>query len=362
MTKIAGVTVPTSAARIVWLVFGILLLLYVLYALQGIIALVLFSLVLASALYPPVKWLEKRHKMPRKAGILIFYLTFVVVAGTVLFLAGSALIEQGQQFMTQLPQYVDRIKDWVKHLPEPLASMSIGTSEQINELAQRGFTVLVSTLDYLRTFFAGILGLLTVLVLTFYLLIDLKHFEHLVLLMLPDSRKEVAHSVLARAALKTGGYVRGQLLLMVIMGIIIGGALALLGIKYAFLLGVIAFALDVIPLVGPTIAACIGTLVTFAQEPSLAPWVLLLYFGSQQFENYVLVPRVMSAAVELKPFWILLALLAGASLGGVVGTLLAIPTAVMLHLLIDEFYIRGVLGKDPRMTETLHHKLVKPEE
>lgn len=343
-------SLPRPIYQTVLLVAGLAGLLWFLIQIGNVLVLVLLSLIIAAALYPPVAWLKKRH-FPSNVSILIFYLLFIAMAGGIAFVAFNAVVSEGRQFIMQLPEYNQRILAWMETLPEPVANLTNFTSDQIASLTQRGFRFLISSLDYVFTLFSGILGALTVLVLSFYLLVNVKHFEKLVLLLIPDSKQEISRRILNQTACRVGRYVRGQLVLMSVVGVIVWLGLSMMGVNYAFLLGVVSFLLEIVPLVGPIVAALVGVLIALAQDPILALWTALFYFGVQQVENYALVPKIMENAVNLNPFWILLAVLAGAAVSGVLGAVLAIPIAVFLHTLISEVYIRGFLGRDPHMAE-----------
>ncbi len=347
MAQPASSGLPRPVWQTILFILVVALLLWFLIQAGHVVVLVLFALVLAAALYPPVAWLRRRH-FPSTLSILGFYLLFIVLFGGMAFLALNALFSEGRQFVAQLPVYNQRIAVWLEALPEPLGSLSVVFSRQVSGLAASALNLLISSLSYLFSLASGVVGILTVLVLTFYLLVYLDHFKRLVMLLVPAPRQETTERILVQTAAKIGGWVRGQLLLMAVVGSLVWLGMSVLGVRYAFMLGALSFMLEVVPLIGPLVAMGVGVLIALAQEPMLALWVALYYLGVQQVENFALVPRIMSQAVALNPFWVLLSVLCGVTVAGISGALLAIPAAVLVHVLVDELYIRGVLGRNSK--------------
>jgi len=128
-----------------------------------------------------------------------------------------------------------------------------------------------------------------------------------------------------------GRWFQGQLLLGVIVGVLVYLGLWILNVRFALLLAIIAGVLELVPYIGPVLAAIPGVILALFQGPFLlAVWVLLLYIVVQQLENYLIVPLVMKKAVGLNPVVVIIALLIGGKLAGVIGILLAVPAAAVL--------------------------------
>lgn len=333
------------------LLFGLLLLLGLgaLYMVRELVVLLLLSCVLAASLYPPVAWLKKRH-FSRRISILLFYLLFLLIAVGFGFGLSTLLISQGKQFFAHLPLYLDSAGRFLRQIP------FISTDEELLALLSRNLETLAShlakfvfsSLDYLLVVFNGVLGLMTVLVFTYFLLSDTEYFEGVVLKLVPPPSRSRVRELLQAVALKVGFYIRGQLMVMALMGILTSVGLAIIGVPYALVLGSLVFVLDIIPIVGPIAASAFGVLIALGQDPVLAVWAALVYFIAQQTESYVFSPMILGRTLGLHPFWILFSLILGGALLGIPGVFLAVPTAATVRLLVDELYVKGYMaGKYP---------------
>jgi predicted PurR-regulated permease PerM len=158
--------------------------------------------------------------------------------------------------------------------------------------------------------------------------------------VIPTQYQRQAQDLLTHIIEKIGAYVRGQLVLMTAVGLVVWLGLFLMGIPNAPVLGLIAFALEIVPILGPILSAAFGILVALGESPMLALWVGLFYLLVQQTESYFLTPKIFGKSVELHPFWIFLTILMGGSLAGLPGIVLAIPLTVIIRLLIQELYIK----------------------
>ena len=138
---------------------------------------------------------------------------------------------------------------------------------------------------------------------------------------------------------QVGHWVLGQLVEMTFVGVMVGIGFAILGVPYPALMGALAFALDIVPYVGPIAAAIPGVLLALTHSWQLALWALGLYIIVQQVEAYILNPVIVGRFIGMRPVYILLSILVGTSLMGILGMLLAIPAAVILHILLVELYL-----------------------
>lgn len=326
---------------ILW-ICGILLFLWCLFLLRKLILLLLLACLLASALYPAVDWLNQKH-VPRKLAILLSYLLIALIISGIGFLISSVIIEQAQALMTSFPSLLDRAMGILNRLPFSgwngnLASMITNNTRMF---LMQGLDFARQAFDYIWLIFQGILGTVTIMVIAFFLLSDTDYFNQLVLRLVPSSHRSETEWLIQRVACKAGAYARGQLLVMTATGTMTGLGLYFLGVPYALTLGVLVFLLDIIPIIGPLLAAVFGIIIALAQDPMLALWTALWYFVVQQTENNFLSPLILGKSVGLHSFWILFSIFAGGTLLGIPGVILAVPIAVTMGLLVEEFYIKG---------------------
>jgi predicted PurR-regulated permease PerM len=186
-------------------------------------------------------------------------------------------------------------------------------------------------------FFGGIMGLFTILILTFYLLVEADSIRGAFMRLFPRGRRtQVAHAS-AEATLKVSAWLNGQLLLASIIGITAAIGLWLLGVPYFYVLALIAALGEMIPIVGPILAAIPAIAVASSVSGQQALFVAIFFIVQQQIENHILVPKIMERQVGISPVVVIIALLIGGSLMGVMGAILAVPTAAIIQVIYLEF-------------------------
>jgi predicted PurR-regulated permease PerM len=181
-----------------------------------------------------------------------------------------------------------------------------------------------------------VFGLVTILILTFYMLVESDTiFRRFVRLFPVEQRLRVA-TVSSDISMKVSAWLGGQLLLGAIIGVTATVGLWLIGVPYYFVLGLIAGIGELIPMVGPLLSAIPAIVVALTVSPGLALATAVFFLAQQQFENHLLVPKLMERQVGVSAVTVIVALLIGGSLLGIVGALLAVPTAAALQVIIDE--------------------------
>jgi predicted PurR-regulated permease PerM len=182
----------------------------------------------------------------------------------------------------------------------------------------------------------GVFGVVTILILTFYMLVESDTiFRRFVRLFPVEQRLRVA-TVSSDISVKVSAWLGGQLLLGAIIGTTATIGLWLLGVPYFFVLGLLAGIGELIPMVGPILSAIPAIIVALTVSPGMALGVGAFFLAQQQFENHLLVPKLMERQVGVSAVTVIIALLVGGSLLGIVGALLAVPTAAVLQVIFDE--------------------------
>ena len=155
--------------------------------------------------------------------------------------------------------------------------------------------------------------------------------------MLPHEKEQYIIDLWRRAQNKIANWLRGQLALGLSMGVLVFVGLKIIGIKYALILGIVAAVFEIVPFVGPILAAVPAIVLAFLQAPILAFWTAGMFLLAQQFENHVLVPLVMRRLVSMNPVIVILALIFGAKLGGILGALLGVPIMSVIEEVVADF-------------------------
>jgi predicted PurR-regulated permease PerM len=354
------------SSRLAGAVLLLLLLGGLLYALRSLLLPVLLALLLAYMLAPLVRFLERRARIPHTAGALIVFLVLALVlagAATGLGLAATqqlgGLINDLILLSNQLPDQLERVAaasivlgPWTLDLSvinaEPLVSTLASVLQPFLSQTGKLLATLASTT-------ASAVGVIALIVITaFYMLVDLDGAEERLAGWAPPEFHDDALRLLTETTRVWRAFVRGQLVLALVLGVVVAAVLAALGVRFALVLGLIAGILDVVPFFGPTLAGLIAVVVAFFQGGNwwglhplaFAAIVLAAFVIIQQVQNTVLVPGILGYSLKSRPLTILLAAMAGASLAGVVGVLLAQPVTAMLRVWVTYFY-RKTAGLDP---------------
>ncbi len=328
----------TPVSLLIVLVVG-----YLLIQVQLVLVIMLLSLVFATAIQTPVDALEHR-RIPRPLAILLVYAA-LIAAITVLFLVLSpAVREQAVMFRTEAPESLAELREaW---LGSNIALLS-GPGQQ---LLGRGIAFIEdpslaagipvpqgAAVGLLTGLGGGLIGLVTVLIISFYYLMEKAWLRRIVLRTAsPETRIRVSKTW-DEVEQKVGGWLRGQLTLVLIIGIAATVGYGLMGISFWPLLGLWAGMTEIVPILGPWIGGIPAVIIALTQGWEKALLVVGFILVLQMTENAILVPRVMRGAVGLTPLAVFIAILTGTELAGVAGALLAIPVAAAIQVLLSQY-------------------------
>lgn len=315
----------------------VLILIAFLYLIRDILLILFLSIILASALDPLVNWFEK-YKIPRALSLLVIYILILGIIGLVIFLFIPPLSLQIKQIAANLPLYYETVT-------EKLNALRLGSGEVAATPSLVGR--LESFAGYLESFatrlfpavkgvISGGAGFFLVLVLTFYLVVYDRGLKKFIRDLTPLKWEPYITSLVNRIQEKMGRWLRGQLFLSLVVFALSAIGLLLIGVQYWLLLSIVAGILEIIPFIGPTIAAVVAFLLTVTMSPFQALLVVGLFIVIQQIENHVIVPSVMKRATGLNPIVVILLILIGARLAGVIGALIAIPLATAIGVVLGD--------------------------
>jgi predicted PurR-regulated permease PerM len=332
---------PPISPRVALLAFAAVLLGVVLFAGRDALGPFIVGLLLVYLVSPPIERLV-RVGLPRPVAILLIYVVvgFFIVEGLNLML--RPLVDQVRQFATDLPGLVDQLRTQLERfgavyrgleLPAPLRD---AVDQWLAKLSSGdvGFdpAVLLPVLSATTGFVTTILAFLIIPVWAFYLLKDQPALMRSFDASIPPEWRTDADAVIEIVGRVFGSWVRGQVLLGAVVGIATFLGLAVLGAfvdpifgRFAVLLSVIAGLLELLPIIGPILAAIPAVLIAATAGVEAATAALLLYLGIQQLENYFLVPKIQGDATKLHPSVVMLALIVGGTVGGLLGAILALP-------------------------------------
>lgn len=317
------------------------------------IVLLLLAMAVAFLITPLVNVLQKHLLFPRVIATLILYVFILAALGALCYGIIFSLIQQVNYFSTHLPGYVQNlpstyssVQDWLikQGIPQSSINKTLSTiSDQANSFALQVAQNLVSIVLIVTDV---IVNVLLVTVLSFYLTLDGKRIRDALVALPP--RRFKAHVLLFEEALNrvVGNYIRGQLTLAAIIGILAGGGCFFLGLnQFALIIGVLAFLFETIPMVGPALASIPAILISLLlPNPFPRSYEIAIYFVVVQLiESNILGPRILGHAVGLHPVASILALIVGAQLFGAFGALLATPVLAAIWVVVASLYnsLRG---------------------
>lgn len=319
-------------------VIGLVVLVGVLWTIRDIVLSLFTALLLAGLLYPLAEWAE-RYRMPKGLTVLVCYVLLFGALAAAFFLLIPALLDQTKQLLTvygggwdALQQALQAIRSFTERygLTDNLES-SLGA---IQSGAGKAATTLY---DVFTGLFGGIANLVIVVVLSFYIVIAAKEAKELFRWIIPEEHQEFSEQLVWRLIERLGAWLRGQLVLGLVIGVLAFIAYSIIGVPYPLLLALVAALLEFLPYVGPFIAAVPAVFLAFTVSPWHAVLTLIVFIVIQQAENHIIVPLVMRRAVGLNPVVSIVAFLIGARLFGVVGAVFAIPVATATQVAVSEW-------------------------
>lgn len=303
--------------------------LWFLIQIKEIIILIFLSIILLSALLKPVEWLNSK-RIPRVLSALLVYIAVISIISVAIGIIVPPLVAQSSDFTSKLPQIASSINNIVIFYKVPVDDVSSVITQQFEQIVGNFISVT-------RAIFSSIFALLTIFVFTFYMLLEWKSFARLVASPFSGKQEKKVISVVAKVENGLGRWVRGQLALSLIVGILTYIGLTILGIPFALPLALIAAIFEIVPIVGPIIASIPAILVGLTVAPFMGLAVASLFLIVQQLENNLIVPMVMSKVIGLQPPVVIVALLIGAKLAGIGGAFLAVPILVVAKIIFKEF-------------------------
>lgn len=310
--------------RTIILGLALLALVWILIQIKMVVVAVFISLVLGLALDPLVVKLKKL-RLPRAVGVFLVFLLFLAGLLGLLAYVFTPMVNQTARFIVNLPQFLGPVLNSLG--PIPFAG------ELQQQLVSQATILSANILTIAGAIVTNALFLIMVLFLTFYFLLDLENLKARFTAALNPRAQARVRMIIGSMEKHLGGWLRGQLFLMIVVGVLVYLGLFALGVEYAVPLAVIAGLLEVVPTIGPILSAIPALLVGFGSSVSLGFWILGLYVVVQQLENTLIVPNVMGRAVGLSPLATLLIIFAGAQLFGIGGAVLSIPAAIFLTIL-----------------------------
>ena len=344
---------PTTVLSVLGLTILVGVVLLLGYLAWHVLSWVLIAIVLAAALNPAVEAFECRGLRRGYAATIVFALALLAMTG-VGFLVVPPLIAQVSDFVEAVPDFIDDLTagrgplGWLQDDYQIVDRIR----EAIETEGPGGVLGLsLPVLDIVRSVVTAVIGVITIIFLTYFMLLEGPRTTRRILDLLPPQTRVRYERVGYEIYRTISGYVTGNLLISFVAGVTSTAVLFGVGSEFAIALGLLVAILDLIPLAGATLAAIVVTTVVLIETDWIRAAIVAGFFlGYQQLENHVLQPLVYGRTVQMSPLAVLLAVLIGAELAGVLGALMAIPAAGTLLAIGREvvYYRREAAIEGPR--------------
>ncbi|MEI6288383.1 MAG: AI-2E family transporter [bacterium] len=308
---------------------------FFLFYIRDIVLIVFVALILSSAFDPIVNWLQKKG-VPRSLGIGLIYLSMIVIVGSSTYLIIPPLIIEINQLSKDFPMYWEKLNGGWQFVQA--YSNGANIQDYISTIESNLSGALSGVFSTVSSFFGGVISFIVIMMITFYMTIEEQSLKRVIRSMVPDKYQPYTMQLINRMQEKIGLWLRGQIILSVIIFLLAWLGLSVLGVKYALVLALFVGVTEIIPYLGAIAGAVPAVLIAFTQSTTLGLWTIFLYLLIHQSENHILVPQVMKKTVGLNPIVVIVVILIGAQVAGLWGVLLSVPVTTALSVLIEDLW------------------------
>jgi predicted PurR-regulated permease PerM len=313
-----------SNSKSILLFWLIPVLIYLIWYLKDIIFLIFFSLVLGLAIQEWAIVIKKKIKTPFIINIALIYLIFISILVFSIYLLTPIILKEIKNIFPQVKEFLDDLgfKNIEKYLPN------------LFNYTPQSF---LNFSGYIINILGGFFNFILIIILSFYVSTQPNFFIDIFKLFFPN-KFNIYLKFYNRVKKKFSYWLASQIFLMIAVGFLTYILMIILKVPYAGLIGLIAGITEIVPILGPIIAASIGIFISFTSNPQIVIWVLLGFILIQQLENNLLIPLLAKKVLEIKPLVTLSSILIGAKLGGILGIMTVLPLSVLLVEIYNEFY------------------------
>lgn len=332
-------TVISISTGTIFKILIIAVVLAFLWYVKEIVVMLVLAVFLAALIEPAVNWLHRR-KIPRALGVVGLYIIILTILIVSLILIIPPFVEQVSQLSTNFADISNSVSDSVGKLmafgQEHGFADGIAASLQSLQQGVNGFVG--GLFGAITGVIGGLAALVVILVLAFYIVLEEDGWRRLFRRLAPDEYQPYLTQMFGKMQMKMGMWLRGQLLLMLVIAVASYIGLTILDVPYALVLALFAGLMEMIPYAGPTLSAIPAFVIGFSESPIKGFMVLMLCVIIQQIENNVLVPKIMQKVTGLNPVVSIVALLIGFKIAGIAGAALSIPIATMASVFVYDVF------------------------
>jgi predicted PurR-regulated permease PerM len=304
-----------------------------------VVELVIISLMLVYALFPLTEYLESKRRFPHFWAVLTTYVCFLLIILAIIGLVIPVVYNEVHGIMTDLPFYFQQFQNLIEDSATQLDLFDLGTeiTNTVQNISANIQPLLEEIASFSISLISSFINIFFILFIVFFLLFDFKSIRSKIMELLPAQYQNQWEEIIGIIDINLGRFIRGNIIRCTIVGVLTGSVLFAAGMPYAFLLGVLAGALNVILYIGPYIAAAPAVLLSFSANTPSFLFVVITYVVINIIDGVLLSPLLLGRAVSLKPITVIIALLIGAELAGVLGMIISTPLAGIVRGLVEHF-------------------------
>ncbi|HEX2911940.1 MAG TPA: AI-2E family transporter [Chloroflexia bacterium] len=341
MSRVTNRRVAGWTLTIVLILLGFVFL----WQIRDVVFIVFLSILLAAGIRPIVNFLQKRGPFNRSTGVLTVYLLIIGFIALLLYLTLPPLIREVQDLVAVFVN-PNTAKEAINNLQVPfLRDVANNLYDAASNLA-KNFEIDASTISLGLNVFSILFSFITVFVIAYYWINEESGVRRFILSLFARKHRSEVRNIWEEIEQKLGAWVRGQLLMMLLIGVISGIGYTVMGLPFSLGLGVFAGLTEIIPVIGPFLGGGAAMLVALTQSLPLAIIVVVFVFILQFFEGNVLVPKVMQHAVGVSSLTVIIGLLVGSTLAGIAGAAIAVPVAATIQVVVNAMLNRGSESED----------------
>lgn len=311
----------------------IVLAIYIVYRLGPVIGILILSTLIVISMERPINYFMRlvlfNKKVGRGLAVFLSYSIFIIAILTAIVFIVPPLFTEFQKFITNIPSILEGIK-----IPEEIKTNFFGKEPVVPKMSAGVLNVTVSV-------FSNMVSFLSIFVISIYMSLDWVNIKRTFISIFPKKYEEVVEDTISDIEKNVGSWVKGQALLMLIIGVSSFIGLSILGIKYVVGIGILAGIFEAVPSIGPFLTAVIAGIIGFSESPVKGIGIVALFTVIQQLENNLLVPKVMGKVSGFRPLVVLLALLVGAEFFGLIGAVCAVPISMIISTIVKRFLVNN---------------------
>lgn len=311
-----------------------------LYFLWSILIIFILAAFFAFVIHPFVDLLDR--KLPHPFSIVVVYLIILILLTIVVGLLAPLVSAQFSDFVKAIPDYIKQAQSWNANLQKRYAVLPSAwrtlADRALGELQKWAVTITRESIPAVFTLVSGLVTLILVPLLAFYMLLGYPGYKRMLLAVTPRQHRDTVNDLLTCTSETLWNYIRGELILTTSVGVVTGVGLYIVGMPYAAVFGVLAGILEAVPNIGPITTSVVVISIGLIIHPILGLKAGIVTIGVQLLEGTFLAPVVMGRAVGLNPITVIFAIFVGGRAAGIAGAIVAIPLAVLIKIVILYFY------------------------